>query len=271
MILYLGHKRHQYHKLLDDLDDESETKLKAVSKLTDKQQRLKLKMQLSGMLIDKFSSLHATMVNKYQLMKSYVGNLSTWYEEEKDKLHSMEPISKNDAFIPLITNDALENYFNEHKDDITKDIHLYELFKDYDISESSIRLFKDRIKSIMISKLLAILDGFSVYKHISGKEQYPFLNREYADIKSLLELLGPRSEIFLHPHLTNISDDQRPSQFIFLHTDTQGEKLDWSKEYRTHFSLPPVPCETVSHLKLIVLQRAYFQCKDIIPSICKNE
>jgi C1A family cysteine protease len=265
LILYLGYKRHQYHHLLDYLDDESEKKLKAVSVLKDEQKRLKLKMQLSGMLIDKFSSLHAIMVNKYQLMKSYVDNLNTWYGEEKKKLYAMEPISKNDAFIPLITNEALEQYFNEHKDDITKDIHLYELFKDYEISESSIKQFKDKIKNIMINKLLAKLSDFSIYKHISGEEQYPYLNREYANIKDLLELLNPRSEIFLQPHLSTISDDQRPSQFIFIHTDTQEEKFNWSKEYRKHFSLPPVPCETVSHFRLIVLQRAYFKCVDVLP------
>jgi hypothetical protein len=263
-VSYLPYKKKKLRELKEELDEKSELMLKEISRLKDERSTFQLRSFLAGMFLDKFTKFKNSLMAKYAMMKSYVGNLSGWYAEEKKTFKNMEPVSKRDSFVPLISNEALDNYFSINKDILAKDIHLYQLFDSYDVDENSVVKFKAKIENIVRERLLSIIRDFSVYKHISGLKVYPYLNRENANLEKLLSLLDPRSKVFLQTHVTSIDNNKIPSQYIFIHTDTQQEKNVWNSTYTKYFHVAPAACETVSLFKLVVFQKCDYDLKDVL-------
>jgi hypothetical protein len=125
--MYWWHVISQRRNLEIEYEEKTAEMSSRISKIVSQSNEQKIKMHAAGMFIDNLLTLKSTLDKKYQGMKSYVGNLAVWYQEERRNLETMEPLIK-DPFIPLLSNQQLNIYFEESKEEITKGLHLYEYF-----------------------------------------------------------------------------------------------------------------------------------------------
>ena len=210
----------------------------------------KMRMHVAGMVIDKLLILKASIDKTYQGMKAYVGNLATWYKEEQKGLDVMEPLVK-DPFIPLLSNNQLNNYFEENKDEITDGMHLYEYFKGFQLDDDSIIAYKRKLKQNVLVHIENLLDDFTVFRHIFETKNYPYLDKEYASAKNLLPILDTKSVPFCQIRKTAVIKPQ--ARFLFIHTDAE-ELHAWNDTYPQYFNTTPISENIVSVSKIIGLR-----------------
>lgn len=212
---------------------------------------LHLRMHLAGMILIRLFELNDRLMNMYNVMKSFMLNLNTWYDEESDKQRGMSADTQP-PFISLLRNDVLDGYFEKYKDDITKDIRLWHFLKEYKLSEEGIRLFQENLKSIFINKIFAILDNFCVYDYISGNVKYSYLIDDYNQILPLLEDLDRKSDIFLQ--CNGVGSGLNPQKMIFIHTATDDDTRKWTEKYPLAFSIQPTSYNIKSRFKIVIFR-----------------
>ena len=210
----------------------------------------KMRMHVAGMVIDKLLTLKASVDKTYQGMKAYIGNLSTWYQEEQKGLDVMEPLVK-DPFIPLLSNNQLNRYFEENKDNITQGMHLYEYFMGFRLDDEAIIEYKRKLKQNVLVYIKALLNEFSVFRHIFGTKDYPYLDKEYASAKNLLPVLDTKSVPFCQIRRTALIKPQ--ARFLFIHTDAE-ELNAWNDAYPQYFNTTPISENIVSVYKIVGLR-----------------
>lgn len=233
----------EYEEMSADLSEQ----MRRLQKQANEQ---KMKMHVAGMVIDKLLTLKASIDRTYQAMKAYIGNLSTWYEEEKRGLDVMEPLVK-DPFIPLLSNAQLSDFFEKNKDEITKGMHLYEYFKGFQLDDDSIIAYKRKLKQNVLIHIENLLNGFTVFRHIFETKDYPYLDKEYASAKNLLPILDTKSVPFCQIRKTAVIKPQ--ARFLFIHTDAE-EQHAWNATYPQHFNTTPISENIVSVFKIIGLR-----------------
>ena len=210
----------------------------------------KMKMHVAGMVIDKLLTLKASIDKTYQGMKAYIGNLATWYKEEQKGIDIMEPLVK-DPFIPLLSNSQLNKYFEDFKDEITADMHLYEYFKGFQLDDNAIIAYKRMLKQKILFHVENLLNEFTVFRHIFETKDYPYLDKEYASAKNLLPVLDTKSVPFCLIKKTALLQPQ--ARFLFIHTDAE-EQHAWDSVYPQYFNSTPISENIVSVFKIIGLR-----------------
>lgn len=231
----------------EEMTAELSEKMRRLQNQVDEQ---KMKMHVAGMVIDKLLSLKASIDKTYQGMKAYVGNLATWYKEEQKGLDVMEPLVK-DPFIPLLSNNQLNKYFEENKDEITAGMHLYEYFKGFQLDDEAIIAYKRKLKQNILVHIEALLNEFTVFRHIFETRDYPYLDKEYASAKNLLPVLDTKSVPFCQIRRTALIKPQ--ARFLFVHTDAE-ELHAWNATYPQYFNTTPISDNIVSVYKIIGLR-----------------
>ena len=219
-------------------------------KLQNQASEQKMKMHVAGMVIDELLTLKASLDKTYLGMKAYIGNLAIWYKEEQKGLDVMEPLVK-DPFIPLLSNDQLNKYFEENKDKLTVGMHLYEYFKGFQLDDESIITYKRKLKQNVHVHIEALLNEFTVFRHIFDTKDYPYLDKEYASAKNLLPILDTKSVPFCQIRRTAITMPQ--ARFLFIHTDAE-ELHAWNATYPQYFNTTPISESIVSEYKIIGLR-----------------
>ena len=230
----------EYEEMSADLSE----KMRAIENRVDEQ---KMRMHVAGMVIDKLLILKASVDKTYQGMKAYIGNLATWYDEEQKGLDVMEPLVK-DPFIPLLSNNQLDRYFDANKDVITKDMHLYEYFKGFKLDDDAIIAYKRNLKQLVLVHIEVLLNDFMVFRHIFETKDYPYLDKEYASAKNLLPILDTKSVPFCQVKKTAIIKPQ--ARFLFIHTDAE-EQQAWNKTYPQYFNSTPISENIESVYKIV--------------------
>ena len=233
----------EYEEMTADLSEK-------MRKLQNQANEQKMKMHVAGMVIDKLLTLKASIDKTYQGMKAYIGNLATWYKEEQKGLDVMEPLVK-DPFIPLLSNDQLNKYFGENKDEITAGMHLYEYFKGFQLDDEAIIAYKRKLKQNILVHIEALLNEFTVFRHIFETKDYPYLDKEYSSAKNLLPVLDTKSVPFCQIRRTALIKPQ--ARFLFIHTDAE-ELHAWNAAYPQYFNTAPISENIVSVYKIIGLR-----------------
>lgn len=244
---WAGSQRRRLEKKYEGMTAELSEKIQRLQNQANEQ---KMRMHVAGMIIDKLLTLKATIDKTYQEMKAYIGNLATWYQEEQKGLDVMEPLVK-DPFIPLLSNSQLNKYFEENKDEITKDMHLYEYFKEFHLDDGAIIAYKRKLKQNVLVHIEALLNEFTVFRHIFETRDYPYLDKEYASAKNLLPVLDTKSVPFCQIRKTAIIKPQ--ARFLFIHTDAE-EQHAWNATYPQYFNATPISENIVSMYKIIGLR-----------------
>ena len=250
LIFYWWWAKGQRHKLELEYEEMSADLSEKMQKIRNQANEQKMRMHVAGMVIDKLLVLKASIDKTYQGMKSYIGNLSTWYKEEQKGLDVMEPLVK-DPFIPLLSNDRLSKYFEDNKDKITEGMHLYEYFKGFQLDEKAIIAYKQGIKQQVLVHIEALLDDFTVFRHIFETKDYPYLDKGYASAKNLLPLLDTKSVPFCQIKKTAVMKLQ--ARFLFIHTDAE-EQHAWNSVYPQYFNTTPVSENIASVYRIVGLR-----------------
>lgn len=250
----------QRRKLEIDYEEMSAELSERMRKFENQANEQKMKMHVAGMVIDKLLTLKASIDKTYQGMKAYVGNLATWYNEEQKELDVMEPLVK-DPFIPLLSNKQLCQYFDDNKDEMTKDMHLYEYFKGFNLDDDAIIAYKRNLKKQVLVHIEALLNDFTVFRHIFETRNYPYLDKEYASAKNLLPVLDTKSVPFCQVRKTAVMKPQ--ARFLFIHTDA-GEQQAWNAAYPQHFTNTPISENIVSVYKIVGLRLQNLTVDEVI-------
>ena len=221
---------------------------------------MRLRMHLAGMLLIRLFDLNDRLLNKYNVMKSFISNLIAWYDEEKEEQKKMNADTQP-PFISLIRNDILDSYFNGNKEDIIKNIRLWEFLKGYHLSENGIRVFKEDLKENFISNISSMFSDFEIYNYISKSKNYPYLISSYNEILPLLEELDRKSDIFLQ--CNEQKGSLNPHKVIFIHTNSDEETKKWELTYPDAFSISPMSYNIGSKDKIVVLRLQDLQIEQV--------
>lgn len=209
-----------------------------------------LRFHIAGMVVDNLLSLKTELDSKYNVMKSYVGNLSVWLDEEEKASEAMEPLVKN-PFVPLLRNDKLDEYFSVHSDDITGGVRLYKLFAKFKLDEESIVEYKKELKEQVLSNIESKLNDFSIFRYAYGIKNYPYLDSEYASAANLMPELNSRSVMFSQLFL-GINHAQS-ARFLFVNPEPD-KKLAWEQDVQKYFTAKPTYADICSKYKVMDLR-----------------
>ena len=260
LAMYWWYVRTQRRRLEMELEDMSAQLSYRIRQIETQKAEQKMKMHVAGMVIDELLKLKASLDKKYQAMKAYVGNLSVWYKEELKNLETMEPLVK-DPFIPLLSNQKLYSYFEENKEEITKDMHLYEYFNEFKLDDEAIVKYKCRLKQNILDHIKTLLNGFTIFRHIFATRDYPFLDKKYASAENLLPSLDSKSAPFCQ--IKRLADSTQQARILFIHTDA-GEEQAWNASYPKHFNMTPLSVNISSVFKIIGLRLQVLKYEEVI-------
>lgn len=260
LMFYWWWAKSQRHKLEIEYEEMTAELSQKMRKLQDQANEQKMKMHVAGMVIDKLLTLKASIDKTYQGMKAYIGNLAIWYKEEQKGLDVMEPLVK-DPFIPLLSNNQLNKYFEENKDKITEGMQLYEYFKGFQLDDEAIIAYKRQLKQNVLVHIEALLNEFTVFRHIFETRDYPYLDKEYASAKNLLPILDSKSVPFCQIRKTALIKPQ--ARFLFIHTDAE-EQHAWNATYPQYFNTTPISENIASVYKIIGLRVQNLTVNEVI-------
>lgn len=225
--------------------------------------KVKLNLTVNGKFMDGLIAIRRDLLKKLMIMRSFTGNLVTWYENEKKSLSRMDSATI-DPFLSVISNDVLDKYFESQKDLITANIRLSDFIRNYELSESGIIAFQKNIKNTVISEIKKLVSDFQMYKYVSGDANYGYLNNGHTNLSTLLPLLDERSKVFLQLNLTDRSVN--PFKLIFIRADEEKERDNWEKIIPESFSSSGVPSNIYieSPYKTIVLRILNLNLSEVV-------
>lgn len=262
-ILWNWRRRHGYVTLNEDCMDRIIREEKAVQQLSQQLEIMKLKSHVAGMIIDSLAKLFHNLHSKYNGMRSYVGNLKEWRQEEqacemKDDVR--------DPFPSLISNECLDRYFELCKDRITESIRLYRMFKNtYNVEEEQVIRFKNNLKETLMRELFAKLDGFSIYRHIVGESKFDYVERDYTNLDVLLQQMDAKSNHFVRTLSTVITAASQNAgcKLLFIDTDFESDRARWKTICEKNFQVAPNLCKDQSRFKITLLQLNALETNEI--------
>ncbi|MBR6879399.1 MAG: hypothetical protein IKM95_08520 [Bacteroidales bacterium] len=241
-----------------DLDLDYKDQLEQLAQEISKRQREKeithLKTHLAGMIIDSLYKLGRNLHAKYNGMRSYVGNLKVWRDQERESM--MTPPCK-DPFLTLISNECLDKYFDENKDTLTEGLELSRMFRDrYDVREEEVVRFKYKLKKKLVTMLFGAIEDFSVFKYVTQSEDYPYVSRGFTDVDRLLRQMDYKSTPFvrLNPSVANAEGVNTYCKMMFLYAEQEQDRKVWENACSRNFSVTPQNHLTDSPYKITLLQ-----------------
>lgn len=223
-----------------------------------------LKTHLAGMIIDSLYKLGRNLHTKYNGMRSYLGNLKVWREQELESI-KMTPLSR-DPFLTLISNDCLDKYFEDNKEQLTENLELSRMFKDkYNVKEAEVVKFKYGLKKKLVNLLFDALKDFSIFKYVTGKETYPYVNSNYTEIDPLLRQMDYKSTPFvrLNPSISNAEGINTHCKMMFLYAEQEQDRKTWEDACNRNFTNAPVNYTSDSPFKITLLQLKGVATKDV--------
>lgn len=248
--LYSWYVKSRRRRLEMELEELTANLSQRISELQKQLEEQKLKMHVAGMIIDDLLRLKSALDKKYQGIKAYVGNLALWQSEEEKHAAAMDALVK-DPFIPLLTNEGLDRYFDEKADEITDGMNLYEYFQQFALGEQAIIAYKQGLKAKVRQRIESLLNDFTIFRHIFGTHQYPFLDATYASAKRMLGELDRKSVPFCPTKQRTGAAPQ--ARYLFIGTDAEEEQA-WRRCYPTYFTTPPISENISSVLKIVSLR-----------------
>lgn len=253
---WTGSQRRKMEIEYEEMTAELSQRMQKLQRQSDEE---KLRMHVAGMVIDRLLTLKASVDKTYQGMKAYVGNLSVWHQEEKKGLDVMEPLVK-DPFIPLLSNKQLNIYFEENKEELTDGMHLYEYFKGFKLNDDTIIEYKRTLKENVLVHVNKLLENFTIFRHIFGTRDYPFLEKEYASASNLLPVLDTKSVPFSQINRTAGMKPQ--ARFLFVHIDPEEERI-WKATYPQYFNTTPISVNIESVYKIVGLRLQHLTLDEV--------
>lgn len=258
---YIPYRRHHYRVLKDEIEENAQLMNLNIKRKEIELNQLQLRLYIAGMVIDRLMELQKVLHNKYLLLKTYVGNLSVWYEEEREKISKMIPLSK-EPFLPLLSNADLDAFFEKEGEDLTNSIYLYECLNGVELSEEGIKAFKTKIKKRLVEALRIPLKEFNLLSHIYNPKSYDYIYSPEMD--ELLPSLERKSNCFLQTRVVDMAKEKSVSKLIFIHAKSQEEEKQWYVDYSRYFHIKPDTENSASSFKMVMLQRQSIHLDEMV-------
>lgn len=211
--------------------------------------KIDYKFMLAGLIIDKIILLHRDVEEKHKNMESFIKNLQQWRDEEKKSLQTYNEDIKA-PFIALFNKDKSESYFNDIKDDLTKDIWLFKYFlsvyiyipnkfKENLISKLNMEIDKS-YKTISMSKYLLCSESFQYLSNLSDNKKEEWMDKIKQWSSPFGQISGkPKSNIY---------------NCVLIKTEDDTEQENWNNFLKQIYSDIPSGGKISSSLKVIYVQ-----------------
>ena len=248
LLFFLRYKKAK-RELVEMYDEKIENEAKAKGVLEKSRNELGIKFHLAGSMLTYFFNTCDALETKARILASFILNIRSLADENNRILRSMSP-DVQPPFIPMLKNEDLDKFFAQKGAYILKDTHLYNFFEGYKVDEEAFTLFRNALVEHIGDITEQVLQDFSIYKYMSGKEQYAYLTNERRQITDFLVEMDEKSEVFM---LCNDTVAINPSKSLYVHIEP-NEDLIWQNTYRRAFSTPPVCVNIESKFKIILLR-----------------
>lgn len=266
VLFHLMNIRTHVKNIEEDLDDRITKHAMRVKELKDEKEHKAINSLIAGMFIDKFIKLRMSMVSIYNAFTGYLGNLKVWYTEIGDENDFCA--RRKTPFIPLLSQEILDNCFEQNKEEITRGLHLYEYFDDdkFDFStkekvEQAIIDCKFEIRNKIKDWLIKSVFDFSMIKYWLGKQNYCLVKLSDNQIRELCHRIENESKVFLHYSNT----DSNIINKLFVNICDNDCENKWNQCYKNNFdsTMTPTTATTSSNDKIIMTQTVNIGVDDI--------
>jgi hypothetical protein len=220
----------------------------------------RLRLHINGMIVDRLLELQTRLNNRYSAMRSYLGNLKQWKEEQEQLVNVMDAELRY-PFIPLLKNRKLDEYFDSQKEKITAGVNLYDYFRSYELSEEYIVRYKQQLTDVVKRLLEKQTASFSILRYVMGDEKYDYIDDSYANLRTLLPALSKRADTFLQ--FNQLKDKTDCHQTLFIHQETEDEIKVWNHTYPQDFQSKPLSVEIRNKAILVLLRLKGLSLEDI--------
>lgn len=257
-LIYWLVMRHRKH-LREEMDLDYKSQLEHLAQEISKREREKeithLKTHLAGMIIDSLYKLGRNLHTKYNGMRSYLGNLKVWREQENASLR-MTPLCR-DPFLTLVSNERLDRFFEDNKEKLTEGLELSKMFKDkYNVQEEEVVKFKNELKKKLVTLLFNAIEDFSIFKYVTKSASYPYVGSDYTNIDVLLQQMDYKSTPFvrLNPVPAKADAINTHCKMMFLYAEQEQDRVAWEAACSQNFQNKPQSYLNDSPFKLTLLQ-----------------
>jgi len=261
LIFYARNRKQERNNLEASYDARMESLNRTLGQVRTTINELDYHSFVAGMVLDATNRLHLNLQSLRNSMRSYVNNLSVWYDEEKEKILQMSPVKKP-PFITLLDNATLDKYFESQCEELTGQLRLYQCWDGrYEIDDEKILEFKTGLKDEVKQLLAKAYEHFSIYDYVAGIRPYAFLADGQNDIRpELLKTLGDYAEMLLKPINTN---PMLPQHYIYVRCDEQLAN-EWFCLCGKHTKGGKPLCGYISSpYKLLAMQQEYVSLDNV--------
>ncbi len=232
------------------------------------QDSLNIRMFMPWLVIRRLSEYQDHLTQKYQVMVAYTNNLHEWYNVEKDKVATMSPETRT-PFISLLSNEALDAFFDKHADDVTRGLRLSSLFhQGFGLEDKAIVEFQNNLKHRIIATLEDSLKDFTVYRYLTGKSKFEFTRKMDDTIDKMLTDLERKSAVYVRIGASaNDFSAINSSTRLLMSSDIEDDLSTWNEQFARNFTTPPFHLRIPSPFKLSFLQMKRYplpECIDLI-------
>ncbi|MBQ6311399.1 MAG: C1 family peptidase [Bacteroidales bacterium] len=246
-----------YRNRIEDLAQESAQRIQ-------ESETAQLKGHLAGMIIDSLYKLNTNLRVKYDSMRSYIGNLRNWREDET-MASKMDDIVK-DPFLSVLTNRSLDDYYKQKEEEIIAGASLSSMFRDkYKVGEKEIVVFQNDLKKTIVALLEKQIKDFSILDYVAGNFRYDYLSTDLDEIHGWLKAMDKKSEPFVRlnsaPETTAVINSH--IKLLFLHFSDDQARRDWDEKCSKYFTNRPSMCNQNSADRIVLVQLKGVPVSDI--------
>lgn len=223
-----------------------------------KQKRLRL--HLTGMIIDRLGRLSQTMTSCHSRLMSFNANLASWRKAEVES----EPAPTVDCnqFVDIIDDGCLDRYFDDNAAVITSGIDLDRLFAEYTLDDGAINATKKKIRDSIDSSLRLAIADFSMLDYLIGTRRYDYLPAP-ATTGQLIPDISGRADIFAKPVFTDIDNDETVTM-MFINAATPADAAAWRNATNAYFSITPMLVETDDPDRFVIYRSKRFSVEELL-------
>lgn len=183
-------------------------------------QQLPIRFSLAGEMLNAMFELTTVMHNMYSATSNILVNLQQWQEQISSWLENAHPQNAV-PFISIQSNEMIEAYFDENKERLFNDVHLYKYIENHCVSEENILLLQQQIRKDVENLITEQVETFNIVDYIlrlDKKNQYKYLCQNQVKLDLLLEDFDKKADVFVEYDSTQGHVDINQTMFLYSPT-----------------------------------------------------
>jgi len=221
---------------------------------------LPLRSNIAGQLHSKIFTLKQELLDKHKIMKSYVGNLREWYQNELENANSQTPALKF-PFLNVIENAALDSFFDSKVEEVTSDLRLSDFIEKYELTEKGIIQFKIDLRLKVQSQLHDYINNFNFFNYVTAQLNFPYLSLYSEQTCRKMSKLTDWSKVFLQPK--SYAANQEVNVLLAVNKPNSSQNSNWDKLIEECFGIRPIDVKLDSPDKILMIQTMDLNFEDL--------